>query len=82
MRSATRSTSPAPGLDDFFEIGREIIVADSPDDVLRELRAADTARARRIGRAARRRVLAQHTAERRALELERYLAGTALAHSA
>ena len=60
------------GLGDFFEIGREIVVADSADDVLSALRMpADEAEA--IGAAARRRVLAKHTAARRAEELEGYL---------
>jgi spore maturation protein CgeB len=54
------------GLDAFFEPGREILVAETADDVLRHLREADP----EIGRRARRRVLATHTAEKRAAELE------------
>lgn len=57
------------GLDQFFEPGREILVAANSDDVLAAL---DLPRQelRRIGRAARQRVLADHTADRRAADLE------------
>jgi spore maturation protein CgeB len=58
-----------PGLDEFFEPGREILVASSTDDALAALRLPDAELAR-IGRAARARALAEHTAERRAAELE------------
>ncbi|HET8648585.1 MAG TPA: glycosyltransferase [Gemmatimonadales bacterium] len=57
------------GLDRFFEPGREILVAGSPDDVLGALNLPRD-ELRRIGRAARERVLADHTAERRAADLE------------
>jgi spore maturation protein CgeB len=61
------------GLDAFFDPWREIIVVRSPDDVLRALTLGPDDRAR-IGAAARRRVLADHTADARALDLERALA--------
>lgn len=56
------------GLEEFFTPGEEIVVADGPEDVARALRmsAEDSAS---IGTAARRRALAEHTAERRAGEL-------------
>jgi spore maturation protein CgeB len=54
------------GLDEFFEPGQEILVADTADDVLRHLREGDRA----IGLRARERVLAAHTAAHRAEELE------------
>jgi spore maturation protein CgeB len=57
------------GLADFFEPGHEILVADSPDDAVEALGLSDAELAR-IGRAARERALADHTAERRAAELE------------
>jgi spore maturation protein CgeB len=57
------------GLADFFEPGREILVADSPEDAVEALGLSD-AELTRIGRAARERALADHTAERRAAELE------------
>jgi spore maturation protein CgeB len=59
------------GLDAFFAPGEEILVADSAADVLRSLREADRDA---IGAAARRRVLAEHTADRRAEQLEEWVA--------
>ena len=56
------------GLDRFFAPGREIIVARSTADVLAVLDRSDEDLAR-IGHAARERVLAEHTADRRAREL-------------
>jgi spore maturation protein CgeB len=58
-----------PGIETVLEPGTEILLADDRDDVLRILRETDSATRRRIGEAARRRVLAEHTAERRAKEL-------------
>ncbi len=63
-----------PGLDAFFRPGREILVADSADDVLGYLRDLPEAERLRIARRARRRVLAAHTADHRAGTLETYLA--------
>lgn len=62
-----------PGLDELFRPGAEIILAASADDVIAAL---DRPReeARRIGEAARRRILGAHTARHRALQLETYLA--------
>ena len=60
------------GLDTFFEPGREILVAEDADDVLAHLELPEAAR-RAIGERARRRVLAEHTAEHRARELERHV---------
>lgn len=57
------------GLETFFEPGSEILVADSTDDVL-EILALSDSELGEIGAAARRRVLEEHTAERRARELE------------
>jgi len=59
------------GIDELFEPGREIILADNTDDVVQRLASSD--HAEEIGRAARERVLAAHTAEHRAAELESYL---------
>ena len=61
------------GLDAFFEPNREILVALDADDVERHLRLDEEAR-RSLGLRARRRVLAEHTAERRACELEELVA--------
>ncbi|PTY08085.1 glycosyltransferase [Opitutaceae bacterium EW11] len=61
------------GLETFFEIGSEILVARSTDEMLDYLHHLPTARGRAIGEAARNRVLAQHTAAHRAAELEGFL---------
>lgn len=61
------------GLDEFFTPGKEILVARSRDDVLALLSSTSPAVRRSIGDAARDRVLARHTAARRAAELEQHL---------
>lgn len=62
-----------PGLDTLFVPGREILIADSADDVLGYLQEIPEHERAAIGRRARRRVLAAHTAAHRARELTRYL---------
>jgi spore maturation protein CgeB len=62
------------GLDDFFEPGREILVARTAADTLRYLRDLPDDERRAIGARARARVLAAHTAAHRAAELEGYAA--------
>ena len=62
-----------PGLDTIFAPGREIVVAEDADGVLAALCAPAAVR-HGIADAARRRVLAAHTAAHRAAELERHLA--------
>jgi spore maturation protein CgeB len=61
------------GLDEFFAPGREIIIVRTTDDVLAALERSD-GELLEIGAAARQLVLARHTAERRAAELEMLLA--------
>jgi spore maturation protein CgeB len=61
------------GLDEFFKIGREILVAYSGAEVEEYLREYTAYEASAIGRAARARVLASHTAAHRAIELENHL---------
>ena len=63
-----------PGLETFFEIDDEILTASAPDDVLHYLKHISKKEPRAIGERARRRVLAEHTSERRAIELEDYVA--------
>ena len=58
------------GLDTVLAPGSEIILAQGPEDVLPILRLQPDAVRRRIGAAARARVLARHSAGRRATELE------------
>ncbi|WP_255448560.1 glycosyltransferase [Telmatospirillum sp. J64-1] len=62
------------GLDRFFEPEREILIAETAEDVLRALRDTPPEQLARIGKAARERVMANHTAAHRALELEAHVA--------
>lgn len=59
-----------PGLEEFLEPGREVFTAASGDEVAEHIESIDPATARAVGRAAMRRVLADHTYERRALDVE------------
>jgi spore maturation protein CgeB len=61
------------GIELFLEPGSEILVARDGQDVAAHLEALSPERARAIGVAARRRVLAEHTYARRATELHRLL---------
>jgi spore maturation protein CgeB len=61
------------GIDQFLEPGREVLVANSGAEVAAHIDALDGSRAGRIGRAAMRRVLAEHTYDQRARLLERVL---------
>ena len=72
---ATMVSDNWPGLDSFFVPGREILVPADPGDVVAYLTATDDAELRRIGRSAQERVLAEHTAERRAQQFEQYVSG-------
>jgi spore maturation protein CgeB len=62
------------GLDSLFEPEREILISDGAETTLGYLRALPDKERRAIGTAARKRVLAEHTAAHRAEELERYVA--------
>jgi spore maturation protein CgeB len=61
------------GLDHFFTPGAEILLPESTEEVVDILRATHPDDRRAIGRAARARILAEHTAEHRAEELEAYV---------
>jgi spore maturation protein CgeB len=63
------------GLDHFLEPGEEVLVAHDGAEVAELLRELTPLRAHRIGRAALRRVRADHTYAARAVELERILLG-------
>ena len=56
------------GLEEFFEPGRELLIAESGEDVVGAL-SRSPEELKQIGRAARDRVLAAHTAEHRSREL-------------
>ena len=61
------------GLDELLTPGREILIADGPEEVLGMLRDLPEARRREIGEAARERVLRSHTGAHRADELAGYV---------
>lgn len=60
------------GLEDFLAPGAEILLAKTPSDAAAPLEM-EHAELRRIGARARERVLSEHTADHRAVELEAYL---------
>ncbi|MGK4002422.1 glycosyltransferase [Sorangium sp. So ce1036] len=62
------------GIELFLEPGTEVLVARSGDEVAELLGALTPARARAIGQAAKRRVLAEHTYAERARQVEALLA--------
>jgi spore maturation protein CgeB len=65
------------GLEEFLEPGREVLAAADGDEVAALLDALTSERARAIGEAARRRVLAEHTYDLRAAQVESLLVGAA-----
>ena len=66
-----------PGLGEFFEPGKEILAARSERDVLEALTQMSADEARAMAERARQRVLREHTAERRAAQLEEMIAEAA-----
>jgi spore maturation protein CgeB len=62
------------GLESFFQPGEEILVAHTTADAVAALESSD-AELQQLARAARDRTLAEHTAGRRAAQLERILEG-------
>jgi spore maturation protein CgeB len=66
-------TDDWPGIDQFLEPGEEILVARDGQEVAAILEGLSPERARAIGARARRRVLAEHTYERRAAALDSLL---------
>jgi len=74
-------TDAWPGLDEVFHIGTEILVANTSEQALDYIRGVSEADRVTMGAKARCRVLAEHTSERRAEQLESYalelVAGTA-----
>lgn len=62
-----------PGLETFFNLETEILTASSADEVLQYLKQIPERDRRATGERARLRVLAEHTSERRAIELEEYV---------
>lgn len=60
------------GLDTILEPGKEVLISSNPEDTLRFLKDYREADRLALGAAARRRILAEHTPARRALQLESY----------
>jgi spore maturation protein CgeB len=67
------------GIDLFFEPGTEVLVARDGAEVAEHVKSVGHEHARRIGEAAYRRVLAEHTYAHRAAQLEALLTGARLA---
>jgi spore maturation protein CgeB len=61
------------GIEKFFEPGREILVADSAEEIAGYLRGTSAAKARALGEAMHRRALAEHTYAQRAAEVDQIL---------
>ncbi len=61
------------GIEKFFEPGREILVAESAEEIVGYLRGKSAAEARAIGEAMRVRALAEHTYAQRAAQVEKIL---------
>ncbi len=66
-------SDPWDGLDSLLRPDEEVLIARSREDVARYLRTVPEERRRAIGEAARRRVLAEHSAAARARQLEDYV---------
>jgi spore maturation protein CgeB len=79
--AACMITDAWEGVDHFLEPDREILVAASGDEVVEHLRRLTSDERRRIGFAARRRVLAEHTYARRAELVDAVLEGSAIAEA-
>jgi spore maturation protein CgeB len=73
--AACQVTDEWRGIEEFFEPGREILVAANGEGVARLVREVDPVRARQIGVDARARALACHTYERRAATVDEILCG-------
>jgi spore maturation protein CgeB len=65
-------SDPWPGLDAFFAVGSEILVCERSADILSILNDTPAERRAEIAEAARRKVLAHHTADVRAAAVETY----------
>jgi spore maturation protein CgeB len=61
-----------PGIESIFKPGEEVIVVESPREVIEVLRGMQEQRRRGIAAAARKRLIANHTPRHRAIQLEDY----------
>ncbi len=71
--AACQVTDAWRGIEEFFQPGEEILVAADAEEVARRVREVDDAHARRIGEAARRRALRDHTYAQRAHQMDGFL---------
>ena len=62
-----------PGIEEIFDAGKEILLPQTTEDVVRILTETSDAERRAIGQRMRHKILSTHTAEGRAEELEQYL---------
>jgi spore maturation protein CgeB len=67
------------GIEMFLEPDREVLVARNGEEVAEQVHELDAARAKRIGEAARERILAEHTYKHRAVQVDRLLDEAAVA---
>jgi spore maturation protein CgeB len=67
------------GIETFFTPGQEILLATSREEVISYLENIGEMEARAIGQRAQERVLAEHSAERRAIQFEQFVGAKALA---
>jgi spore maturation protein CgeB len=74
---ACQITDAWRGVEEFLEPGREVLVAEDGAAVAEHVAALTPERARAVGEAARRRVLAEHTYAHRAAQVEAVLEGAA-----
>jgi spore maturation protein CgeB len=70
---ATIISDSWPGLETFFRPQEEVLLPCSAEDVVRFLNEMDEPDVREIGRRARQRVLAEHSAVRRAIQFEEFV---------
>jgi spore maturation protein CgeB len=61
------------GLETFFAPNKEILLAESTEEIKRYLCGMDRCELRRIGEAARERVLTEHSSHQRAIQFEKYV---------
>ena len=74
---ATMISDSWPGLESFFVPGKEILVAQKSSEVISYLTHLNAGEARTIGRRAQERVLAEHSAEQRAIQFEEFVGAKA-----
>jgi spore maturation protein CgeB len=76
--AACMITDAWKGIETFLTPGREVLVAHNAEEVVQHLLGLDDAKAKQIGNAGQKRVLAEHTYQHRALQLQELLNGRIL----